>query len=497
MAAPKTKDRNGSNPTAKIAKSRVTNKVTLDPRNPIPLELGNIPLSSVDGRRYIPFLSPKDNFFNTLLEARLQSTTQNACVVTKTNYTVGDGVVIRNLKDKQVADPQWLEFFKYSNNKRQGFNRVYRTIVETFLTFGNVPIEIVVGSAGKKKFLNIYVKNQLDCRLEWPDKNFEVNNLIVSRFFRKQGSVTLTEENCTAIPLYKAGPGTKDKMWLEGKDADGKPTGVKRTAIWLKNDVAGYDYYGLPSYVSALINELQEYQGGRYNLDNLENNMTIGGMLILTGNLSEDEASKVSDTIINQHSGEGKRGRVAVVASEEGIDNSKYISYDTHKDGSFIELDDKAMQKIIFANEWDSVLAGLPSGGGLGKGNGYLNEVYQQKLKTVIRPLHRLIHDSVIVPLCEIADAELGTKWSEYEIDVQTSNLFDDTTEANTTVKGIEAFLKVVEMVATGAWTVDAATKFVSTFWGKTETEATAMLGNITVVPNIKVNNINNKDVQP
>lgn len=458
---------------------RVSAEVRLDPKNPIPLELGNIPFYAINGAKYIPFLDRKDIFFNTLLEARLQSTAQNACIVTKTNYSVGDGVYISNLPANQKPDKYWEEFFKYSNNKRQNFNRVYRLILENFLTFGNVPIEVVRGTVGNKKFLYVYIKNQLDCRLDWPDDYGDVNNMIISRYFRKKGFLNLTEENCTKLPLYKAGPGSKKKYWYQ----DPKRKNIERTAIWLKNDIAGYDNYGLPSYIAALIFELLEYGGARFNLDNLENNMVVGGALILAGNLSQDEANRLGTKIIDQHTGAGKVGRIAVFASEEGIENSKFESFDTHKDGSYILQDDKAIQKIMLANEWDATLAGLSHSNSLGKGNGYLNEVYQQKLKTVIKPLQRTILDGFISPLCEIADEWFGTSWSKYEIDVQPIKIVNDTTEANTTVEGITAFMDVVRLVASGAWQLEAATKFVSARFGMTEAEAKEQLGTITITP--------------
>ncbi len=366
-----------------------------------------------------------------------------------------------------------------ANNKRQNLNRVLRLIFENFFTFGNVPIEIVRGQVGNSRFVYVYVKNQLDCRLEWPDQYGDVNNMIISRYFRKKGFLNLTEENCTRLPLYKAGPGSKKKYWYQ----DPKRKGIERTALWLKNDIAGYDNYGLPSYIAALVFEMLEYGGASFNLDNIDNNMVIGGAIILSGNLSQEEANRLGRTIKDQHTGKGKVGRVAVFASEEGIENSKFESFDTHKDGSYVLLDDKAMQKIMYANEWDATLAGISHSNSLGKGNGYLNEVYQQKLKTVIKPMQRIVKDGFLDPLLEIADDWLGTQWSKYDLDIQTTKLFNDTTEANTTVDGIEAFLDVIRLVASGAWTQAAAVKFVSARFGLTETEANEQLGVITITP--------------
>lgn len=469
--------------------SRPSTGVRLDPKNPTPLELENIPLYSITGDKYIPFLDKKDNYFNTILRARLGSTVHNACIVTKTNYTCGDGIVTN---EKAAQDQLWKDFMACCNNKRQSLNRLYRSIIENFYTFGNVIIELVRGTAGGKKFFRAYVRNTLDCRLAWPGDNNEVNEVVISRLFRKKGTIVLNGDNCVRLPLYKVGAGIKDKYWI--KDEKNK---CERTAIWIKNDIAGYDHYGLPSFIASITSQLIEYQGARFNLDLLENNMVLSGMLALTGNISQPEAQRIADDVIGDHVGEGKNGRIGVVASEEGITTVDYKAFDTHKEGSYIEMDDKSTEKILVANEWDSALAGLQSGKALGKGGGYMKEIYNQKQKTVIAPVHRLIADCFFAPMVEMADEWMGTKWKDYEIDIKVSNLFEDTTEATNTVKGMEAFFSIIELVASGAWPLAAAIKFVSVRFGMTEKEATEQLGNIVVTPGITRTKTKTEDVQP
>jgi len=444
--------------------------VRLDPKNPVPLEMEGSIGYAVNGQRYIPFLDQKDNFFTTIVRARLGSVAQNACINTKTNYTVGDGLVVKDYTPKQ--DLIWDDFIINANNRRQSLNGVYRSGVESLFAFGNICFEVVRGTSAGKRFLKVYVRNMLDCRLSWPDANDEVKSAVISKRFRKRGIIELNNQNCVTIPLYSAGPGTKNDYWLNDTKNE-----VERTCIWVRTEISGYDYYGLPSYVASIINQLIEYQGSRFNLDNLESNMVLSGMLALKGNVSEEEAQRIGQSVINEHTGEGKNGRIAVVASEDGIDDAFYKSFDTHKDGSYIEMDDKSVEKIMLANEWDSALAGLQSGKALGKGKGYLKEVYDQKLKTVITPVHRTMKDNFLTPLFEIADEWLGTKWSQFDISVQLSNLFEDVTEATTTVNGINAFINVVKMVAGGQWEQGAAAKFVAKRWGMSEQEASDMIG--------------------
>ncbi len=490
---------------AMTAAQDVTAEVVLDPHNPIPLELENVFGFSPGGNKFIPFFAGTDcfygfnNFFVNILQARTQSTTQNSCIISKTNYTLGDGVYIANLKQGQQPDPQWQAFVKRANPK-ETFNKVLRKVIDQYYTFGNCPIEIVKGVVAGKKFLHVYVKNQLDCRKSWPDENNESNAMVISRFFRKKGVYNLTEKFNIRIPFYESGPGLKKLCWLSDTEAKGgtdgaistgmAPTGgipVQRTAIWISNEYAGYDHYGLPSWLPSKIFGMIEFDAAHNNLDNMNNNMSPGGLLTLQGSLSDAEVLRQAKIINKRYTGKGKIGRTMVIGSEESIENSKYTPLSTIKDGNYVTLDDKAESKIIQSNEWDQAFLGGHDGASKAKSGSYLNELYQQKIKTVIKPLHRKIKDEFFDPLCEIADEWLGTNWRTYDIDIQCSNLFDDTTEASTTVNGLNALYALIDKVSSGALPVPNAMAIAKLRFGMTYEECTEIFNGIIVQAEPKI----------
>ena len=69
-------------------KLTINNQVKLDPINPIPIQYGGNSFYVVTGKKYIPFLGKDDNLAQLLLEARLTSTTQNACVTSIAQSTI-------------------------------------------------------------------------------------------------------------------------------------------------------------------------------------------------------------------------------------------------------------------------------------------------------------------------------------------------------------------------------------------------------------------------
>lgn len=387
----------------------VSNQVKLDAKNPIPFEYGGTTFSFVNNVSYLPFLPPNDNYAQMLLEARMLSTTHNACVTTKKDYCAGEGFMFEEGTDTNLPK-EMLEWFQSMNMRNESLSKINKRIFEDFFTYGNVPIEIVKFTVAGKARLFVYPHNFLEWRLCKPDEDGVVTHAVQSKLFLRTGYVTLQDiKNGKKLPIYNPMRTEKDN-WLK----DDK--GVLRTLIWYKNSVTGFPYYGVPSSLASMIYQLLEYKGGRYNLDNLDNNLVAAAILVLKGALGDQEANRIAKKIIDSHSGDGRRGRTVVVASEEGIDESSLHKLDTKTDGSFTEADSKWSEKIILADQWDAVLAGLISPSTLGKGSGFLTKIIEVKLNTVIRPAQRDLMDEVWNHILKIADEWLGFKIGDRKI---------------------------------------------------------------------------------
>lgn len=89
-------------------------------------------------------------------------------------------------------------------------------------------------------------------------------------------------------------------------------------------------------------------------------------------------------------------------------------SMETHKEGSFTEADNNWVQKIILANQWDSVLAGILSPSSFGKGSGFLTKILEIKQNTVIRPAQEHLIKKVWSSIFDIAN-----KWLSLGLDIE------------------------------------------------------------------------------
>jgi hypothetical protein len=387
----------------------VSNSVKIDAVNPIPFEYNGQAFSYIQGQQYIPFLFPDDNFAKTLLEAKVLSATHTACIETKKTYCAGLGLYDLNGTEFDDDLRKWL---KRINVKGESHIQLTKKAFGSLFTFGNIPIEVVRLTVAGKKKLFVYVHNMLEWRLQWPDQYGNVTHAIHSKLFLRSGIVSSDAiKNAKVLPLYDPDKSDK-KNWLK----DDK--GVERTMIWIKNDMDGYLNYGMPSSVASLIYQVLEYKHARYNLDNLENNMVIGGMLIMKGNLGQEEANRIGKDIIKTHTGDGKRGRIVALASEEGIDGSDFHEFETTKEGSFETSDDKVMSKILLANEWSAMLAGLSHENTMGRGNAFLKKEYDIKKATVIDPAQKFLITNMWEPIFQLASNFFGNNWGEFELDI-------------------------------------------------------------------------------
>ena len=333
----------------------VSNVATIDTVNPIPFEpsgQSNAFLFSNKNRGYLPFLEGQPNFFQLLLEAKLLSPTNNSCVNSKTNFCIGKGLYF---KDEKQKDDEFIKFSKRVNNKGQSLNKVLKSIFNNHFSVGNNFVEIVRGSAGNKKFIRVINRSFLECRLSEPNDDDICESVFVSKHFRNRNHWTLDKDSMVEIPIYYG----KDSKWYKNKNGN-----TEHCFIHIKNETPGYEYYGIPDNISSLPQQILEYKSARYNIDIVENNLVIGGIIFLDGNVSSEEAQKVGRNIIYSHTGDGKRGRWTIVTGK-GVSKSVVTQFDGKTDGSFLKLDENIEGKIIDSNNWDSTLYGQHQNGGI------------------------------------------------------------------------------------------------------------------------------------
>ncbi len=398
--------------TKRKGKVNVSNAYSLDHKNPIPLDNDGFGFFTSKNKKYLPFLDPKDCFFQLLLEASLLSNTAKACINTKCTYYAGKGIMVN---DKEKL-PEFDEFAKVVNNKRQSLQKAIKSILQHWETTGNSFINIKLVKVGTSRYVKVYPLKFVDCRLSAPNDDDVCESVFYSKQFRRKNYWSMNSNDFIEIPIYHGG---MDQKFFKDKKGD------LNVVLHLKNEVAGYDYYGMPASVASLPQQLLEYKMARYNIDNFDNNLVIGGVIVLSGNTTQEEADKLGAEIVYQHSGDGKQGRWVILSGEGGIEQSKIESFKKQQDGDFIELDKRVEQKIVTAYNWDPLLAGISRETTLGSGGQHLRNIYEIKKETVIEPVQQdLIIGEFLIPLLELYDKWTGGNLSSYEYSVKSTNPF-------------------------------------------------------------------------
>lgn len=401
--------------TEKKGGTRASNLVRLDSKHPIPIEAGRA-FNFVNNVSYLPFFNPKDRFANDLVEARLLSATHNACVITKKDYCAGVGMAD---KDSKELPPEIVTFFKSMNLKNQSVLKINRKIFEELFTLGNAPIMLIRFDVAGTRKLFIYPQEMGEWRLCKPNDDDIVEEAIQSKLFLHERDRFVTFEDLKKksrrLKIYNPLLPNLNDNWV--KDSKG----VERTLIWFKSEMTGVPYYGMASAISSLIYQILEYKSARFNLDMFENEMVPASILALKGQLTQPEADKLAKKVINAYTGDGNRGRTVVLSSEQGIDGSDLHKLETKRDASYTEADNTWTQKIILANQWDAVLAGIISPSTLGKGSGFLTKTLENKLTTVIRPAQEDLMTNVWDIIFPIAEEWLRLPFSKFDIEIKNA----------------------------------------------------------------------------
>lgn len=412
----------------------INNQIKLDAATPVPFQYGagsSIFSYSVKGKRYIPFLGPSDNLPSQLMEARLTSTTQNACINSIVESILGKGL---SVKDNENPDKKLIEFLNSINNACDSIDDVVRKCSDGYFSQGNHYVEIVRGVFNGMKYVKVYEHPAIFCRVGKINEETDCpETIIISKSFARNGYIQKSKGE-REIPLYYSNKLDKSTNWLKDEK------GVERTMLHFKNSINGLDYYGLPPSIAGLRYQVLEGKSAQYNIDNFENNMVLGGMLILKGAMTKEEAEANAKEILISHVGEGKTGRIAVVSSEQGLDDVEWKPYETQREGSFIEFDKRIEEKIIAANGWDRRLAGLDRDAGLSNSDASLSAIYDVKETLLLKPFRKKIIDEVIIPIISIWKEWTGSKIEyDYEFKVELPLSFYGKTNPENYIKVNEA----------------------------------------------------------
>lgn len=371
------------------------------------------------GEKWVRMFEQNDEFLKGLIACVNNSPTLRRIISDKVSMGVGDGYIpikgkstsllVTNEKPTQITGRQLEDIeaaIEKVNEHGQNLADVHAVGDYDYEAFGNAIFELVRGQVGGTKFCDIY---NVDLY------NVGIRRAGLDQIIRSYGIYDDWEN----MPLSSDGTAYRDKGFREiaaYPNWSRMPDGTERSIIHIKNYCAGYNYWGLPSWVSARLWAELEYQIQRFNVSKLYNSFIPSGLLQLFGSASKTEAEKLVKNIEKKYTGTGNNHKLIVQVLRDEKLKANWVPMDRQNDGEFLEMQQTASEKIVTACNWSASLAGISTPGRLGS-NQELRSETEKVQSQVIKPVQNIFCSRVINPyLAELSASVKALKGVQFAI---------------------------------------------------------------------------------
>lgn len=305
-----------------------------------------------------PFISwGLDNqFVNELYLLNDASPIQNACVRSKVDNCVGMGYI----NDYQV-------------NSKESLNDISKKIYYEFITTGNVFLEVIWRQDRKEGIAGFYLIPSRYMRLHKPEEmGGEVTKYLYCKDWlnwRKSGMVEFSELNPVNF--------------------------TDRQIVHIKNYQSGYDYYGVPDWLSVINDVRLNHEITVFNLSNIQNGLSPN--LWVHFNIpapdSQNEQNQVLRSIEDRYMGAENAGRVIVSYGESEQKPEITQIQSSVENGYFSSIFELVQNQIMSGHKIiDGSLIGLPSKTGFSSSAEQLETAYKVFMNTSIKPIQNFMN---------------------------------------------------------------------------------------------------------
>jgi len=299
---------------------------------------------------YKPFGS--DNLYpQALASLYRKSVVLRGIINSKVNYIVGGGF--------KTDDQKLSDLILNINSEGESLNNIFeRYLIDRFVTGNSF---ILVSTDSKESFINIDHIQSVKCRL-----NKKADEVIIHPDW---SNYRRYKDKAIIMPLFP-------KFKRDGK--------YLRSIIHIKDYEPDFDYYGVPSYISAMDSAAIGYKTNKWNVSRLDNAFQSSGVLVVDGNMSIDDANKLKKEFKEEMTGEGNQGKILMIIKKLGGEGSVFTPINNNNEGDWIKLHSQSTDDIIIANNWKKSLAGISESQGFDV-NRILNDYQMMKNSVIIR----------------------------------------------------------------------------------------------------------------
>lgn len=290
----------------------------------IPVE---IKVTDHNSRDYIPFGS--DNLYpQALASLYRKSISLRGVIDSKVIYKVGGGFQI---DESNIAG---LDFIDSVNHKDESLTDIFEVLSTDKGFSGNGYLEIVIDNNQKELSFN-HIQS-VKCRVS-KDKE----SIIIHPNWAKYESTKNIAKTIAIYPIF-----TQD--------------GNVKRSIWHSKDYEpDFDNYGVPKYIAAMDAAAIGYKTNKWNVSRLDNSFQSSGVLLVDGNMSDDDAEELKKDINQNLVGEGNQGKLLTIIKKLGGENTSFTPINNNTDGDWTKLHNQSNDDIIIACNWKKSLTGM------------------------------------------------------------------------------------------------------------------------------------------
>lgn len=305
-----------------------------------------------------PFISwgADNQFVNELYLLNDASPIQNACIRSKVDNCVGMGYIN-----------------DYMVNSKESINDISKKIFYEFITTGNVFLEVIWRQDRKEGIHSIHLIPSRYIRLHKPEEmGGEVTKFLYCKDWlnwRKAGLIEFAELN----PINF----------------------TDRQIVHIKNYQSGYDYYGVPDWLSVINDVRLNHEITVFNLSNIQNGLSPN--LWVHFNIpapdSQNEQNQVLRSIEDRYMGAENAGRVIVSYGESEQKPEITQIQSSVEDGYFSSIFELVQKQIMSGHKIiDGSLIGLPNPGGFTSSSEQLETAFKLFMNTSIKPIQNFMN---------------------------------------------------------------------------------------------------------
>jgi phage portal protein BeeE len=177
-----------------------------------------------------------------------------------------------------------------------------------------------------------------------------------------------------------------------------------RQIIHIKNYQSGYDYYGVPDWLSVINDVRLNHEITVFNLSNIQNglNPSLWVHFNVPAPESQNEQNQILNNIENRYQGSENAGRV-IISYGEAEQKPEITQIQTNVEtGYFTNIFELVQKQIMSGHKIiDGSLIGLPNPGGFTSSAEQLETAYKLFISTSIKPLQNFMNRE-LQPIIEL-----------------------------------------------------------------------------------------------